>query len=147
LVGFPALDLHFRALRGGGATLNGKPIHTSDAREYGPLTTVALHSRTHYSHHLNLRAKVRVLGSIIGNMCFTAQGTFVAAHGRGRLWDVAAGLLILEEAGAIVETDPDHRLTLPADYDGASAPVFTLLARANIHLPPLSQFLELTGSG
>jgi len=142
LIGFPALDLHFQAVRGRGATLNGEPIHTSDTREYGPLTTVALHSRTHYAHRLNLRAKVRILGSIIGNMCLMARGTFVAAHGRGRLWDVAAGLLILEEAGAIVETDPDHRLTRPADYDGEAAPVFTVLARANRHLPPLSEYLE-----
>ena len=144
LVHFPALDCLFMARRGGGATLNGQPIRTSTAREYSPMTTVALHSRTHYTHHLRLRAKVRVLGSIIGNMCFTARGTFVAAHGRGRLWDVAAGVLILQEAGAVVETQPDCRRTDLAAYgrNGSPSTVFTLLARANEHLPPLSEYLQ-----
>ncbi len=143
-VHFPALDCLFKAQRGGGATLNDQPIHTSAAREYTAMTTVALHSRTHYTHHLRLRAKVRVLGSIIGNMCFTARGTFVAAHGRGRLWDLAAGILILQEAGAVVETQPDCRQVDPATYGSTGSPgaVFTVLARANAHLPPLSTYLE-----
>lgn len=141
---FPVLDSMFTAWRGRGACLNGERIHTSDTREYSMLTTVALHSRSHLTHSLRLRAKVRVLGSIIGNMCYTALGTFVAAHGRGRLWDLAAGILVLEEAGAIVETQPDlRRLDIP-NYarDGSVGEIMVLLARANEHLPPLSNFLE-----
>jgi myo-inositol-1(or 4)-monophosphatase len=143
LVYFPALGTLFKAWRGGGAWQDRARIRTSDAREYTSLTTVALHSRTHYTHHLQLRAKVRVLGSIIGNMCFTASGTFVAAHGRGRLWDLAAGLLILEEAGAVVETEPDVRRLDPATYarHGSPGELLTLVARANAHLPPLSRYL------
>jgi myo-inositol-1(or 4)-monophosphatase len=144
VVYFPQFDSLFTAQRGCGAQHNGEPIHTSDAREYSSLTTVALHSRTHYTHRLRLRAKVRVLGSIIGNMCYTAQGTFAAAHGRGRLWDLAAGVLILEEAGALVETRPDHMKIDVAEYarNGDAGEVMTLFARANHHLPPLSRFLE-----
>ena len=144
VIHFPALDRTFTALRGAGARCNGQPIHSSTATAYTSLTTVGLHSRTHYTHHLRLRAKVRVLGSIIGNMCLTAQGTFVATHGRGRLWDLAAGILILEEAGALVETLPDTRTVVPATYgtQGGAAPLFHLQARANEKLPRLSEFLE-----
>lgn len=143
VVHFPALDCLFAAAAGRGATLNGSAIHTSTARAYTPLTAVALHSRTHYTHHLRLRTKVRVLGSLIANMCFTARGTFVAMHGRGRLWDVAAGILILAEAGAVVETEPDLRRVVPADYgtEGNAGALFTLSARANAALPPLADFL------
>jgi len=143
LIHFPALGTLFKAWRGGGAWQDRARIRTNDAREYTSLTTVALHSRTHYTHHLKLRAKVRVLGSIIGNMCFTASGTFVAAQGRGRLWDLAAGVLVLEEAGAVVETHPDYHHIDPATYgcDGTPGETLTLVARANGHLPPLSQYL------
>jgi myo-inositol-1(or 4)-monophosphatase len=144
LVFFPALDTLFTARRGGGAWQDGRRIHTRPVDEYSALTTVALHSRTHYTHHLHLPAKVRVLGSIIANMCFTASGTFAAAHGRGRLWDVAAGILVLEEAGAVVETAPDVRGIDPATYarDGGAGEVMTLLARADAGLPSLSRFLS-----
>ena len=146
LVHFPALDCLFKATRGGGATMNDKPIHTSTASAYTPLTAVALHSRTHYTHHLRLRTKVRVLGSIIANMCLTARGTFVAMHGRGRLWDVAAGILILSEAGAVLESEPDLSQVSPGDYgtDGFDGPLYTLFARANASLPRLANFLEPT---
>ncbi len=149
LVYFPALDCLFKALRGGGAMLNDAPIHTSRAEEYSSLTTVALHSRSHYTHSLRSRAKVRVLGSIIGNMCFTASGTFAAMHGRGRLWDVAAGILILEEAGAVVECTPDCRGIDPSRYgrDSHDGALFSLQARANAALPPLSQLLEPIATG
>ena len=144
LVYFPALGWLFKAARGAGATLDDTPIHTSPAPAYTPLTAVALHSRTHYTHHLRLRTKVRVLGSLIANMCLTARGTFVAMHGRGRLWDLAAGILILREAGAIVDSQPDWHQIMPADYgaDGRPGPLFTLFARANGALPPLADFLS-----
>lgn len=146
LVYFPALDCLFKAIRGGGATLNDTPIHTSDVEAYSSLTMVALHSRSHYSQHLRSRAKVRVLGSIIANMCFTARGTFAAMHGRGRLWDVAAGILILMEAGAVIDCEPDCRSIEPSRYgrDGHEAALFSLQARANAKLPPLGQFLAPT---
>ena len=146
VVYFPALDCLFKAARGAGATLNDAPIHASTAHAYTSLTAVALHSRTHYTHHLRLRTKVRVLGSIIANMCFTARGTFVAMHGRGRVWDVAAGILILAEAGAVVELQPDLQRVVVADYGagGKAGPLFTLFARANPVLPPLADFLAPT---
>lgn len=146
LVYFPALDCLFKAIHGGGAMLNDTPIHTSDVEAYSSLTMVALHSRSHYSHHLRSRAKVRVLGSIIANMCFTARGTFAAMHGRGRLWDVAAGILILQEAGAVIDCAPDCRGIDPSRYghDGNEGALFSLQARANTTLPPLGPLLAPT---
>jgi myo-inositol-1(or 4)-monophosphatase len=146
LIYFPALDNMFTACRGHGAFLNGERIHTSNTTEYSMITTVALHSRSHFKHSLRLRTKVRILGSIIGNMCYLASGSFAACSGRGRLWDVAAGVLVLEEAGARFEITP----ALPAgDLPAFAATraqdvLFDLDARANAMLPPLRSFLVPT---
>ena len=143
MIYFPALDNLFTACRGHGAYLNGERIHTSQATEYSMVTTVALHSRSHFKHALRLRTKVRILGSFIANMCYLASGSFVACSGRGRLWDVAAGVLMLEEAGARFEITP----ALPADDLPAFAAtraqdvLFDLDARANAALLPLRSFM------
>jgi myo-inositol-1(or 4)-monophosphatase len=143
LIYFPVLDGMYTASRGGGAQLNGAPIHTSADREYTLRNGVALHSRTHLSHTLHLRTKVRVLGSVIANLCYVAQGMLVAAYAKGRLWDYAAGALLVEEAGGIVDTQPDLLGFDLATYAlaGGPAPSITLFAHANPELPSLSRFL------
>jgi myo-inositol-1(or 4)-monophosphatase len=143
LIYFPALDRMYTAWRGGGGFLNGEPIHTSADREYSLRNGVALHSRTHLSHTLHLRTKVRILGSVIANLCYVAQGMLVAAYAKGRLWDYAAGVLLVEEAGGVVETQPDLLAFDLAKYarGGTCAKSITLFARANADLPSLSRFL------
>jgi myo-inositol-1(or 4)-monophosphatase len=146
IIYFPVLDEMFTAWRGGGAWMNGARIHTSDVRAYSMSTSVALESRSHLWHTLRLRTRVRILGSAIANMCYMARGTFAACRVRGRLWDIGAGVVLLEEAGASVECDPELRAMPPYAYGlpGALAPRLTLDARANADLPPLRQFLQPT---
>jgi myo-inositol-1(or 4)-monophosphatase len=143
LMYFPALDRLYAARRGGGATCNGEPIRPSTAREYGPLATVGLDSRSHLRHVLRLRVRVRILGSAIANQCLTASGTYVASVTRAKLWDLAAGALLLAEAGAMVESSPDLARADPAGYARGTDPAsrFTLHARANSALPPLTDHL------
>ena len=140
---FPALDRMYTAWRSGGAYLNGAAIRTSSDREYSLRNGVALHSRTHLSHRLCLRTKVRILGSVIANLCYVAQGMLVAAYAKGRLWDYAAGALLVEEAGGIVETQPDLLGLDLAKYALGESPAkpITLFASANADLPSLSRFL------
>lgn len=144
LVYFPALDELFTARRGGGAFLNGRRLHTVSTTEYSMLTTVALHSRSHIKHALRLRTKVRVVGSVIANMCYLARGSFLACTGGGRLWDLAAGILVMQEAGAVSSlqpTLPDTELATFAE-ERAHQVIFDLEARANASLPPLRDFLQ-----
>jgi myo-inositol-1(or 4)-monophosphatase len=138
---FPALPRLYWARRGGGAFCDGERIQSSSTPQYSMQTIVALHSRTHLRPMKGLRAKLRIPGSIIANMCMVASGEFLASTGRGRLWDVAAGLLILEEAGAAVEVRPSiETLDLPSYADAPEEQrIFHLFAHGNEHLPSLQE--------
>jgi len=141
---FPALGQMFTAGRGSGAFLNGKSIHTSTAPAYTLLTSVGLESRTHLRHTLHLRARVRILGSAIANLCYTASGTLVASITRAKLWDVAAGALVVQEAGGVVDATPALNTIDAARYGANGNPAFriTVSARAHAGLPPLGDFLR-----
>ena len=140
----PALNQMFTAARGQGAFLNGRVIRASTAREYSWQTTVGLDSRAHTRHVLRLEARLRILGSAIANLCYTANGMFAASVTRGKLWDVAAGVLVLEESGAVVESAPDLTTLSAATYAIANTPTpsITMSARGNVHLPPLAGYLH-----
>ncbi len=140
----PALDQMFTATRGQGAFLNGRAIHASPVREYSWQTTVGLDSRAHTRHVLRLEARVRILGSAIANLCYTANGMFTASVTRGKLWDVAAGVLILAEAGAVIDSTPDLSTLSAATYaaTNTATPSITMSARGNAHLPPLTGYLH-----
>jgi len=145
LVHFPVLDRMFVAVRGAGAWADGHRLRTPAARQYTARSCIALDSRSHLRHTLHLRSRVRILGSAIANLCFTATGLFQASCTRGMLWDVAAGDLLLREAGAAVESTPEIAGLDPARsaVDGApSEPRITLLARASAELPSLAGFLR-----
>lgn len=138
----PALDQLFFARRGQGATLNGKRIHASKATEYSELVSVATTSSLHRRWRLTVPAKQRILGSLVVNLAYVATGAFVASYSRAHVWDIAAGVLLAQEAGALVESRPDlHTLRL-AEIDPGSSPSLTILARANAGLPSLERFLE-----
>ena len=141
---FPALSQMFTAGRGGGAFLNGNPIRASKAPAYSMFTSVGLESRTHLRHTLHLRARVRILGSAIANLCNTASGTLVASITRAKLWDVAAGALVLQEAGCVVDSTPALDSIDAAHYGANGNPAFriTVSARAHAGLPPLTDFLR-----
>lgn len=148
MVHFPALPRTYWACQGRGAFCDGEPIQPSQATSYSMQTIVALHSRAHLGTVKDLRAKLRIPGSIIANMCMLASGEFVACTGRGRLWDIAAGILILQEAGACVEVVPSvEGLDVPsyaASLD--SRGVFQLYATANASLPSLRARFDAAAS-
>jgi fructose-1,6-bisphosphatase/inositol monophosphatase family enzyme len=94
----------FAALRGGGATLNGNPIRPTAATELAH-SIVAL-SGMPSQGNLGWR-QFRALGASALDMCAVAAGMLDAfldctpqpAHGP---WDYLGGLLICQEAGAVV---------------------------------------------
>jgi myo-inositol-1(or 4)-monophosphatase len=109
----PLRDELFEAVRGGGARRNGRPIRVSEAAELGrALLATGFAYDVHDSpvDNLDLLARavkhaggVRRDGSAALDLCYVACGRF---DGYWELklhpWDVAAGILIVEEAGGRV---------------------------------------------
>ncbi len=121
----PMLDECYSAAAGCGATLNGTRIHTSDVTqmsqallaasfpayvstdspEVGDLTRVIPHCQA-----------FRRLGSAALNLCYVAAGRLDGYWATStKIWDIAAGVLIVSEAGGVV-TSPDGS---PLDLDQA----------------------------
>lgn len=109
----PVRDEMFSAALGAGATLNDRPIHVSRiARLEDALlvTGFPYDVREHPERHLPLfqefllRAQgVRRDGSAALNLCYVAMGRFDGMwEGDLSPWDIAAGALVIAEAGGLV---------------------------------------------
>ncbi len=105
----PYRDELFAAQRGKGATCNGKPIRVSDA---DPAHGILMCGSTAYDRELTDRhfammralyermGDFRRLGAAALDLCYVAAGRVeVFFECRLRPWDIAAGSLILTEAG------------------------------------------------
>jgi myo-inositol-1(or 4)-monophosphatase len=106
----PLLDELFAATRGGGATRNGRPIRVSGVRELGSALLAtgfaydvhrsAEDNLAHFAKFVKRARGLRRDGSAALDLCYVAAGRF---DGFWELklhpWDVAAGNLIVEEAG------------------------------------------------
>jgi myo-inositol-1(or 4)-monophosphatase len=97
------------AERGGGATLDGEPIRVSDTNEpiRALLVTGFPYDRADmraavelFGQLTQLTQGVRRLGAAALDLCYVAAGRLDAFYEKGlHAWDIAAGSLILEEAG------------------------------------------------
>ena len=97
------------AERGGGATLNGEPIWVSGTDEpiRALLVTGFPYDRADmraavelFGRLTELTQGVRRLGAAALDLCYVAAGRLDAYYEKGlHAWDIAAGSLILEEAG------------------------------------------------
>jgi myo-inositol-1(or 4)-monophosphatase len=106
----------FRAVRGGGATRNGRPVAASPETD---LARALVATGFGYDAHRR-RDQVAILGRIIGDirdirrmgsaaldLCSVACGRVDAYYEAGLApWDLAAGALIAAEAGAVVSYLP-----------------------------------------
>ncbi len=109
----PTRDELFTAVRGGGAELNGNRISVSQTGDLDnallatgfpyDLRTSEVNNTDHWNAMLPRAQAVRRAGSAALDLCYTASGRF---DGFWELklypWDVAAGGLIVEEAGGTV---------------------------------------------
>ena len=140
---FPALGELYVASRGAGATMNGARVHVRVPSASRPVGMLACCARTPRLYHVNLPMKVRVFGSAAYTLVCVARGS--AAMGmetRPKLWDLAAGWCVVEEAGGVVETlDGSRPFPLVADcaYADRSFPIVAaasagLLAQAREHI-------------
>ncbi len=126
----------FQARRGCGATLNGESIGVSDVSGLGQAllgTGFPYDRREHIDFYLSflrdfmLRAHgVRRAGSAALDLCYVACGRFDGYwEWKLRPWDVAAGALVVREAGGVV-----------SDFRGGEFDIFgeqTLATNGHLH--------------
>lgn len=109
----PILNEMFQAARGLGATLNGTPIHVSkeNALEKSLLATGFAYDRQHnpdtnyqeFCHITHISQGVRRAGAAALDLAYVGAGRLEGYWERGiKIWDMAAGVVIVEEAGGKV---------------------------------------------
>lgn len=108
----PLHDEMFSASLGGGATVNGKPIHatTKDDVSHAIVAYDIGHNPNIASRMVDLIAwvqprvaKVRHLGSAALSLTYVAAGRIDAYYHLSLMpWDIAAALLLIQEAGGTV---------------------------------------------
>lgn len=112
----PCRDEIFAAGRGLGATLNGNPIHVSTRTKVDE-AILALGFSKHresidtclelYQYYGPRARKLRAMGSAALDMAYISCGRLDAYIEQGiKIWDIAAGIVLLEEAGGKVELTP-----------------------------------------
>ena len=142
----PLRDECFSAQEGQGAWLNGQRLHVSETPEMDQgllVTGFPYDIRTNPANNLENYARfalhsqgVRRLGSAALDLCYVAAGRFDGFWEiRLNAWDVAAGGLIAEQAGARVTN-------LAGETDYITPPQSVLAANPHIH----PQMLELLNS-
>lgn len=121
----PILDELFHAVRGAGAFVNGERIHVSEERELGRsllATGFAYDPRgreqnlVHFGAFMNRTRGLRRDGSAALDLSYVACGRldgFWELHLHA--WDVAAGFLLVEEAGGRVS----NLAGMPPSHSGA----------------------------
>lgn len=109
----------YTAEKGKGALLNNKRIHVSSYTKLPQLSVIS------YSHRPNAVAinnhnvrRVRVFGCAALELCYVASGifdAFIDMRGMLRITDIAAGKLIVEEAGGVISDGKGAPLSTPLD--------------------------------
>lgn len=119
----PLHDEMFIAEKGKGAFVNGKRLQVSARRQLGEsllITHSPKFDRTNYHKSMELYLKVtehskgiRTMGATALDLAYLAAGRYDAGwYTSFKRWDVAAGILLLKEAGGeITQLDGDDNVT------------------------------------
>lgn len=113
VVHLPAVGITWHAVRGGGAFRNGEPIRVQQEAEISRISLATGFPfrvrEKHLDHYLELFTRLYVqigdmrrAGAAAGDLGWVAEGTFGGYFEMDlKPWDLAAGCLIIEEAGGI----------------------------------------------
>lgn len=118
------LDEYFYTWRGGGAWLNGTGIHVSEVSTVEQALIATGFPYTDFSylqqfmqsmdHFMKNSHGLRRLGSAATDMAYVACGRYDGFYEYGlHPWDIAAGMLLIREAGGVV-----------TDFEGRADPLF-----------------------
>ncbi len=142
----PATESMFTAVKGGEAQLNGRRIEAGK-EAMNEFSSVSLDSHfydqiPHWANEIMKRTRFRILGSAALQLAYIARGGLVADITQAtKLWDIAAGVLIAETAGAVA-TDWQGGKIFPVDLDSYEGHKFKILtANKKVH-PELLNLLK-----
>ena len=126
----PLLAETYTAAVGMGAHRNGMPIHSALETEPGDQHLLMLCTRTAKQLQPQTPLKSRMLGSAAYHLVKVAEGSALAGlESTPKVWDLAAGAVILAEAGALLSLmDGGDVFPLPPekrDYETQAFPIMT----------------------
>lgn len=114
----PILEQLFTARKGCGAFLNGKPIKTSKVPDlehsllcleasFAAIENIRDIILGRLEAFVSIAHGIRTMGSAALTLCYIAMGAAEAYHSDNLMpWDVAAGVIIIQEAGgAVIDTN------------------------------------------
>lgn len=139
----PATDSMFTCVKGGNAQLNGRRIQASslpmDKFSSIGLDSLFVDSIPNWVEQIIRKTRFRNLGSLALQMAYVAKGGLLATiAGYPKIWDIAAGALLISCAGGLV-TDWEGKKIFPVDldsYQGHKLPM--LSANKTVHAELLS---------
>jgi myo-inositol-1(or 4)-monophosphatase len=108
IIHIPTLKETYTAIKSQGSYLNQKAIHVT--QDPSPLKPICFDQSYLKPNNPYLQAIInkipnpkRITGSACFNLCLVAKGAAITAnHNNTKIWDLAAGKLIVEEAGGTV---------------------------------------------
>ena len=110
----------FHARSGGGAFIDDNHVSVSGISEPSNAGLIGVpagyRNSQFFKKHMNgIKGNIRITGSITHEMLMVASGVFqLSIFGRPRIWDVAAGTVIIKEAGGEVLRN-NNRVWEPLD--------------------------------
>ena len=140
----PATDSMFTAVKDGDPQLNSRRIQASqDPLDKFSIVGIETHfgdKVPQWAQHIILTTKYRNLGSVALHLAYLAKGSLHAVIStKPKLWDIAAGTIIAEAAGAVV-TNQQGQEIFPLDMDSyQNQPLPIIAANKNSH----DQFVKL----
>jgi len=140
----PATDSMFTAIKGGEAQLNGRRI-AAGKEDINKFSSVGIDSHfndvvPNWVCEIMKKTRFRNLGTTALQIAYVAKGSLVATIAFDpKLWDIAAGSVIAQAAGAIV-TDWQGGAIYPVNLDTYEGEIFHVVA-ANRKVHP--QVLEM----
>lgn len=127
----PVANECFAAAKGRGATLNGEPIQVSGCQSMDEAMIAASFSPnvprgsleiTRFVEVLHAAQSVRRLGSAALNLCYIGAGRLDGYWATSiKIWDIAAGMLVMTEAGGVISQIDGSELQLAHPQLVASA--------------------------
>ncbi len=135
---FPSIGELYHAGPGKGAYLNGMKIRVKPYHPDQPAAFFSCCTRAHRKYRVNIPFKTRILGSAAYSLCTVARGSaLLAFEATPKIWDIAAGWLLVQEAGGLVETMAGRApipLVIEEDYSKMNFPTLAAASEKMVQM-------------
>ena len=142
----PATESMFTAVKGGDAQLSSRRINASEDA-IDKFSSVGLDSHFDsgvpgWACEIMQQTRFRNLGTTALHFAYVAKGSLIATiANRPKLWDIAAGAVIAEAAGAVV-SDWQGEKIFPVDLDSYEDAEFRIIAANKKTHPQILKLLK-----